>query len=196
VATAEGADRVERVQRQMRADARRNYDRLIVAAREAFTERGAEASLDDIAKRAGVGPGTLYRHFPNREQLLAAVYRSDVENRAAQADKLAREYSVEQALTSWLRLQMNDIKIKRGLGSALKTMLAADSETFVFCRDTLRGAVDRLLVPAQEAGIIRADVEPADVLRLVHGVAVSCESDPDQADRLLSIVLDGLRPPR
>jgi AcrR family transcriptional regulator len=195
-ARPERGDGAERADRQMRADARRNYDRLIAAAREAFTERGVEASLDDIAKRAGVGPGTLYRHFPNREALLAAVYRTDVEARAVLANQLAAEYSVEEALTRWLRLQVTDLKFKRGLGGAIKTMLGADSETFVFCRDMLRGAVGNLLVPAQQAGIIRSDVEPADVLRLVHGVAVSCESDPDQAERLLAIVLDGLRPAR
>jgi AcrR family transcriptional regulator len=177
----------------MRADARRNYNRLIDVAREAFAERGVEASLDDIAKRAGVGPGTLYRHFPNREALLAAVYRNDVENRAELADKVAKEYPVGEALAAWLRLQVTDLRFKHGLGAAIKTMLSADSETFVFCRDMLRGAVSRLLIPAQEAGYIRADVGPAEVLRLVHGVAIAAETAPEQAEQLLSIVLDGLR---
>jgi AcrR family transcriptional regulator len=199
VTTADDAirpDQVARGERPMRADARRNYDRLVEVAREAFNEHGVEASLDDIAKRAGVGPGTLYRHFPNREALLAAVYRDDVETRAGLAVTLAAELSVEEALTTWLRRQVTDLKFKHGLGAAIKTMLAADSETFVFCRNTLREAVSRLLVPAQQAGIIRGDVEPAEVIRLVHGVAVASESAPDQAERLLSIVLDGLRPPR
>jgi AcrR family transcriptional regulator len=198
VATAgPGAGRpAEEAERRMRADARRNYDRLIEVARDAFAERGVEASLDDIAKRAGVGPGTLYRHFPNREALLAAVYRNDVESRAELADQVAKEYPVGEALAAWLRLQVTDLKFKHGLGAAIKTMLAADSETFVFCRDMLRGAVSRLLIPAQEAGYIRTDVEPAEVLRLVHGVAIASEAAPEQADRLLSIVMDGLRPPR
>jgi AcrR family transcriptional regulator len=180
----------------MRADARRNYERLLAAAREAFGERGTEASLDDIAKRAGVGPGTLYRHFPTREALLAAAYRSDVEARTARAEELAETLPVEEALVSWLRVQVQEIKGKRGLGSAVKTMLGGDSETLAFCRELMHAGVRRLLEPAQEAGIIRSDVGPADVLRLVHGVAVAAESAPDQADKLLFIVLDGLRPPR
>jgi AcrR family transcriptional regulator len=186
----------EPARRQLRADARRNYERLLAVAREAFGERGAEASLDDIAKRAGVGPGTLYRHFPTREALLAAAYRSDVEARAAQAEELAKTYPVEEALFRWLRQQVQEIKSKRGLGSAVKTMLGTDSETLAFCKQLMYAGVRVLLEPAQEAGVIRSDVEPADVLRLVHGVAVAAESVPDQADKLLGIVLDGLRPPR
>jgi AcrR family transcriptional regulator len=178
----------------MRADARRNHERLLASAREAFAAHGVEASLDDIARRAEVGPGTLYRHFPSREALLAAVYRNEVEALAAQADEIAQTHSPEEALAAWLRLQLDYIKHKRGLGAAVKTMLGTDSETLAWCRDTLRAAVGRLLARAQDAGAVRTDVEPADVLRLVHGVAMACESAPDQAERLLSLVLDGLRP--
>lgn len=187
---------VQPVHRRMRADARRNYDRLLAAARDAFGEHGVDASLDDIAKRAGVGPGTLYRHFPTREALLAETYRSEVEARARQAEELAGTLPAEEALVRWLQLQVRDIKSTHGLGSAVKTMLGADSEPLDFCRETLREAVRTLLTPAQEAGIIRSDVEAADVLRLVHGVATAAESAPEQADKLLSIVIDGLRPPR
>jgi AcrR family transcriptional regulator len=179
----------------MRADARRNYGRLVAAAREAFTEHGNEAHLDDIARRAGVGPGTLYRHFPTKEALLAAVYRGDVEELAVRADKLAETSVPDEALTSWLLLQLDYIKHKRGLGAAVKTMLAADSETLAWCRETMRGALGRLLARAQAADVIRADVTAADVLRLVHAVGMACESAPEDAERLLSIVLDGLRPP-
>jgi AcrR family transcriptional regulator len=178
----------------MRADARRNHERLVASAREAFAAHGVEASLDDIARRAAVGPGTLYRHFPSREALLAAVYRDEVEALAAQADEIAQTHSPEDALTAWLRLQLDYIKHKRGLGAAVKSMLGADSETVAWCRDTLRAALGRLLATAQDAGVARTDVEPADVLRLVHGVAMACESAPDQADRLLSLVMDSLRP--
>jgi AcrR family transcriptional regulator len=179
----------------MRADARRNYARLLAAARDAFTEEGVDASLDDIAKRAEVGPGTLYRHFPSREALLAAVYRDDVEARAARADELAGELEPEEALVAWLRGQLDYIKYKRGLGAAVKTMLGADSETLAFCRNVLRAAVGRLLDRAQAAGVVRADVNAADVLRLSHAVGVASEQAPEDADRLLSLVLDGLRPP-
>jgi AcrR family transcriptional regulator len=181
-------------ERPMRADARRNYDRLLFVAREAFTEHGAAAHLDHIARRAGVGPGTLYRHFPTREALLAAVYRGDIEAMAAQADELADREPVE-ALDAWLRLQLDYIKTKRGLGSAVKTMLSADTETLAWCRDTMRAALGRLLGRAQEAGAIRTDVTAQDVLRLVHGVALASEAVPEESDRLLSIVLDGLRVP-
>jgi AcrR family transcriptional regulator len=181
-------------ERHMRADARRNYLRLVAAAREAFTEHGAETPLDDIARRAAVGPGTLYRHFPTREALLAAVYRGDVEALATKADELARTYPPEQAMAEWLLLQLDYIKHKRGLGSAVKTMLGADSETLAWCRDTMRGALGRLVERAQEAGAVRPDVNAADVLRLIHGVGMACESAPEQAEHLLAIVIDGLRP--
>jgi AcrR family transcriptional regulator len=181
-------------ERHMRADARRNHERLVTTAREAFTEHGVEASLDDIAKRSGVGPGTLYRHFPTRDALLAAVYRGDVEALAARADELAQALPPDEALSAWLRLQLDYIKHKYGLGAAVKTMLGKDSDTLVWCRDTMRGALGRLLTRAQEAGAVRPDVDAADVLRLVHGVGMASESAPEQADRLLSLVLDGLRP--
>jgi AcrR family transcriptional regulator len=179
----------------MRSDARRNYARLVAAAREAFTERGADASLDDVAKRAGVGPGTLYRHFPTREALLAAVYRNDVEGLAGQADELSKTLPPEEALTEYLRLHVSYITQMSGLGAAVKAMLAADSATVDFCRESLRAALRRLLEPAQAAGVIRSDVEAPDVLRLMHGIGKACETAPDQAERLLSFVLDGLRPP-
>jgi AcrR family transcriptional regulator len=177
----------------MRADARRNHARLMAAAREAFTEHGYEASLDDIAKRAEVGPGTLYRHFPTREALLAAVYRDDVDALVAQADDLGRRLPPEEALTAWLLVQLDYIKFKRGLGSAIKTMLGNDSETLGYCRETMHAGMGRLLDRAQEAGIIRDDVDGTHVMRLVHGIGLACESAPDMADFLLSVVIDGLR---
>jgi AcrR family transcriptional regulator len=179
----------------MRADARRNRGRLIVAAREAFTEHGSEAPLDDIAKRAGVGPGTLYRHFPTRESLLAAVYLDDIEALSAQADRLlGSDLPPDQALAAWLLVQLDYVKEKRGLGAAVKAMLGMHAPTMTYCRDTLRGALARLMDPARRAGLIRADIKPADVLRLTHGVAMACESAPDDAERLLGYVIDGLRP--
>jgi hypothetical protein len=124
-----------------------------------------------------------------------AVYRHDVEAMATQATQLSEERSPEEALTAWLGLQLDYIKHKRGLGAAIKTMLGADSETLNWCRDTMRAALGNLLRRAQEAGAVRADVSAADVLRLVHGVGMASESAPEDADRLLSYVLDGLRPP-
>jgi AcrR family transcriptional regulator len=187
---------VVEVVRPMRADARRNHARLLAAARAAFTQHGYEASLDDIAKSAEVGPGTLYRHFPTREALLAAVYREDVEALVVQADELAERLPPEEALTSWLLLQLGYIKFKVGMGSAIKTMLGNDSQTLSWCRETLYGGLRRLLDRAQEAGVIRTDVDVIHVMRLVHGVGLASESAPEMADFLMSVVIDGLRTPK
>jgi AcrR family transcriptional regulator len=179
--------------RSRRADAQRNYARLLVVAKEAFGEHGADAPLDDIAKRAGVGAGTLYRHFPTREALMAAVYRDDVAELSAQAYDLLERMSPEEALAEWMRMQIAYIIRKRGLGTALVTLLGKDSELFAWCRDALRGAGAALLQAAQRAGAVRTDVDAADLLRLGHSIAVATEHSPQDAERLLTVVLDGLR---
>jgi AcrR family transcriptional regulator len=181
-------------ERVMRADARRNRERIMVAARDAFADNGMDATLDDIARRAAVGPGTLYRHFPDRETLLAAVYRDEILALCARTDALAETLPPDEALAAWLRLQLDYITAKRGLGAAVKTMLGIESETVNFCKDSMRAAVGRLLSRAQEAGAVRMDIAPADLLRLVHGVGAASETDPSSAERLLSYVLDGIRP--
>ena len=178
----------------MRADARRNYERLLVAGREAFSERGEQASMDDIAKRAEVGPGTLYRHFPSREALLAAVYRDDVAVMAERAAELAGTLAPFEALAAWLHEQLVYTKAKLGITAVLKSMLKDDTETFEWCRDTMRDALGSLLKPAQDAGAIRSDVDQITVLRLVHGVGMASENAPETADRMLNLVIDGLRP--
>lgn len=182
-------------ERPMRADARRNYERLLVAGREAFSERGEQASMDDIAKRAEVGPGTLYRHFPNREALLAAVYRDDVDVMAKRAAELAAALPPFEALVTWLHEQLGYIKAKLGVTAILKSMFKDDTETFEWCRDTMRTALGRLLEAAQEAGAIRSDVDHVTVLRLAHGVAMASENAPEMADRMMDLVIDGLRAP-
>jgi len=181
-------------ERPMRADARRNYERLLVAAREAFSERGEQASMDDIAKRAEVGPGTLYRHFPNREALLAAVYRDDVDFMAKRAGELAGTLPPFEALETWLHEQLGYIKAKLGITAVLKSMLKEDTETLEWCRDTMRAAIGGLLESAQNAGLIRPDVDHITVLRLAHGVGMASENAPELADRMLDLVIDGLRP--
>ncbi|GIF74402.1 TetR/AcrR family transcriptional regulator [Asanoa siamensis] len=182
-------------ERPLRADARRNREKVMVAARAAFTEHGEKATLDDIARRAGVGPGTLYRHFPDRETLLAEVYRNDIEVLAERGRRLQEQFPPSRAFAEWLRMQFDYIKSKRGLGTAVKQMLGTGSPTLVECKGIMRGAIGDLLVRAQESGEIRKDVEPDDVLRLVHGVVLATETAPEMADRLLGFVLDGLRPP-
>jgi AcrR family transcriptional regulator len=179
--------------RSMRADAQRNYARLLAVAKEAFGEHGADAPLDDIAKRAGVGAGTLYRHFPTREALMAAVYRDDVAELSAQAYELLERMPPEEALAEWMRMQIAYIIRKRGLGATLITLLGKDSELFAWCRDALRGAGSALLQAAQQAGTVRTDVDSTDLLRLGHSIAVATEHSPQDAERLLTVVLDGLR---
>jgi AcrR family transcriptional regulator len=180
-------------ERPLRADARRNRERVMVAARDAFSANGEKATLDDIARRAGVGPGTLYRHFPDRESLLEAVYRDEIGLLCARGNALADREDPSEALAEWLRMQFEYIKTRRGLGTAVKQMLGTDSATMIDCKTMMRVAIGDLLARAQEAGEIRKEVEPDDVLRLVHGVVMATEHAPESAERLLGFVLDGLR---
>jgi AcrR family transcriptional regulator len=180
--------------RPMRADARRNYERIVAVAREAFAEHGPEAPLDDIARRACVGPGTLYRHFPCREDLIEAVYRADIEQLSRRAHELLETHSPEDALAAWLHEQIDFVLRKRGLATTLKAAMGQNSETFQLCKTMINDAAAALLVPAQAAGTVRADVEPLDVLRLGHAIGVAAETTPESAKRLLNVVLEGLRP--
>ncbi|WP_245745944.1 TetR/AcrR family transcriptional regulator [Nocardia altamirensis] len=179
--------------RPMRADARRNYERIVETAREAFAEHGPDAPLDDIARRAGVGAGTLYRHFPNREALIEAVYRSSIETLCRRSGELRETMPPVDALEQWMREQVAWVMDKRSLATTLKALIDHDSETFTLCRTMITDAAAELLKPAQEAGLIRADIEPRDVLRFGHGIGVACEKTPEVADRLLAVTFDGLR---
>jgi AcrR family transcriptional regulator len=181
-------------ERPLRADARRNQEKLTEAARAAFGEHGVDAPLDDIARRAGVGPGTLYRHFPTRESLVAAVYVSDIEALAARADALGEGRTPIEALTLWITDELGYFATKRGLSAAIKAMLSTNGEILDYCRSTLRGAAGRLLEAAQKDGSIRGDIDAATLLKLVHGVGLASESEPDQGEFMMSVVLAGLRP--
>jgi len=177
----------------LRADARRNYQRLLAAAGAAFAERGADdVSLEEIARRAGVGIGTLYRHFPTRQTLLEAVYRDQVDALDARAAELIQADSPAAALAEWLAAMVTFGKAKRGLTTGM-----LDSELLSSCRDVLHGATETLLARAQQAGAVRADVQGADVIRLVHAVSIAADlgQDPGQADRMLALVLAGLLRP-
>jgi AcrR family transcriptional regulator len=182
---------------RLRADAQRNYERLLSAAAAAFAEHGGdEVSLEEIARRAGVGIGTLYRHFPNRQALLVAVYRDQVDALRTLADELAGAQDPAAALATWLRALMSFSSTKHRLTSAL---LAAgeDSELLSSCGAMLCSAAEILLARAQQAGVVRPDADARDVIRLVHAVNIATErapADPGQTDRLLGLVLDGLRP--
>jgi len=179
---------------QLRADARQNHARLLTAASEAFTEHGADAPLEDIARRAGVGIGTLYRHFPTRLDLQAAAFRNQVTTICGQADQLLDEDTPEHAFLGWIKLLAVYLSGKRGLSKSLIAALGKDSELLSTCWATMRDTTERTLSAAQHAGLIRTDVTAMDVMRLVHGVVSAAEHAPDQTPRLLSIMLDGLRP--
>jgi AcrR family transcriptional regulator len=182
----------------MRADARRNRERLLAAATEAFAEHGAEASLDEIARRAGVGPGTLYRHFPTRLALQEAAYREGVERLCGRANELAEKLEPGEALAAWLRNVIDYLGEKRGLSAALLTTQDKSSELFTSCHDALYAAGGKLLEEARATGWIRPDVTLVEILKLVNGIGLTTEQLADraeqaeQAERLLGIVLDGL----
>ncbi|OXM69224.1 MULTISPECIES: TetR/AcrR family transcriptional regulator [Amycolatopsis] len=182
--------------RPMRADARRNYERILNTAREAFLEHGPDAPLDDIARRAGVGAGTLYRHFPTRETLVEAVYRDDIERLSAAAHRLLAEYEPSEALNRWMREQVAFVLHKRGLAATLKAAMDRDSDTFALCKAMMNEAAAAVLKPAQETGAVRADVRPRDLLLLGHGVSIAAEGNDETAERLLTVMLDGLRQPK
>jgi AcrR family transcriptional regulator len=183
-------------QRRLRADARRNYERLVAVAAAAFAEHGAEASLDDIARRAGVGSGTLYRHFPTRQALLEAVYKELVETLCAEGDELAASVPPGEALAAWLRSLLAYGLSKRGL-IAVVGGVDKGSELASYCRGRILDTGGTLLARAQAAGTARRDVTVTDVIRLVHAIGTASERAPEdagQADRLLAVVMDGLRP--
>jgi AcrR family transcriptional regulator len=182
------------VEQKMRADARRSRARLIEAATAAFAESGADAPLDDIARRAGVGIGTLYRHFPTRLDLQAAVFRNQVTTVCSKADDLIVNSPPEQAFAGWLRALAAYLVTKRGLSRAVIDALGKDSELVSSCHVAMQDTIERLLAQGQEAGVLREDLTAMDVLRLVHGIAITTEQAPEETDRLLSLMLDGMRP--
>src|SRR5215468_1982997 len=174
----------------MRADARRNRELLLAAALAAFTERGADdTSLEEIARRAGVGIGTLYRHFPGRTALLEAVYTDQVAALCQRADE-----SPGAALAAWMRELAEFSATKQNLTSALAADYDKNAPVFSACRDDLLAAATALLTRAQQAGAVRPDVQPLDLLRLSHGVAAATAraDDAEQAERLLSLMLNGM----
>jgi AcrR family transcriptional regulator len=178
--------------RPKRADARRNYDRLIAAAREAFTERDCSATLEDIARRAGVGIGTLYRHFPTRTDLIEAVYVEEVEALCRSADDLG-DASPWDALVGWLHRFIGYVATKQALAEELFAVADRDSEVFKTCRVAFYAAGEPLLRRAQEAGAVRPDVTIDDVVKMVGGIAKIQAADPATVERILSVALDGLR---
>ena len=192
--TTQSADPTVLRARPRRADARRNYEKLLLAARAAFTQDDADTSLEDIARRAEVGIGTLYRHFPTRQDLLEAVYVDEVEALSQSARDLA-ELAPWEALVAWLHRFVGYVGTKQALANELFAYSGRSAEVFASCRTALFGAGEPLLERAQQAGAVRPDVDIGDVLHLVSGIAKISTPDPDQIDRLLDVALDGLRMP-
>jgi AcrR family transcriptional regulator len=180
--------------RPIRADARRNYEHIVATARQAFTELGPDAPLDVIARRAELGNATLYRHFPTREVLIEAVYRTDVAELASSALDLARQHAPREALERWMREHFIPAQEQHGLAAMLKDALVRAPEVFSQGKQQFNDAVERLVSAAQHAGDVRQDVLTRDILRMAYGIAVASEGAPEARERMLNVMFDGLRP--
>src|SRR5689334_14143390 len=181
--------------RKPRADAERNRERILEVAKEEFTRYGANASLDDIAKEAGVGAGTLYRHFPTRDALIEAVYRTEVEKLATAERKFAETMAPIDALRAWMLLFVDYIAAKHIIAPALNTLVGAASTLYERSRAQIQGAIEALVKRAIKSGDIRKDLEPFDLLRALIGVS-NVSSTPDwqqSAKRLVDILITGSR---
>jgi AcrR family transcriptional regulator len=182
--------------RKPRTDALRNRERILEVAKGAFTRHGAATSLDDIAKQAGVGAGTLYRHFPTRDALIEAVYRSEVEKLAAAANGFAAAMAPVDALRAWLLLFVDYIAAKHIIAPALNSVAGGPSRLYQGSRSLIQRAIEELVKRAKKSGDVRKDIDPSDLLRAVIGVSyVGSGGDWQQsARRLVDILIAGSRP--
>jgi AcrR family transcriptional regulator len=181
--------------RPQRADACRNRDRLLESAAATFAARGAEAPLEEIAKGAGVGIATLYRHFPTRDSLIEAVYRHEVDILCRQADELLATLPPDEALAAWLQLFVGHVARKRGMATALKSMMGAGATSFFEqTRARAVAAASKLLAAGAAAGTVRGDIDGSDLLRAVGGICMSTDQERSEASqRLVGLLFDGLR---
>jgi AcrR family transcriptional regulator len=181
--------------RPLRADARRNRDALLAAAVQAFSAEGPDVTLESVAAAAGVGIGTLYRHFPNRDALVEAAYRNELERLCDSAEDLLATLPPEQAVRAWMERFVDYAVTKRGMSDALRALIAAGGNPFAHSRDRMLGALGALLDSAIASGKVRADVAPADLLATLGGVSMAAgdAAGREQARRVLDLVMDGLR---
>lgn len=182
--------------RKPRADAQRNRERILEIAKDAFTRSGADISLDDVAKQAGIGPGTLYRHFPTRDTLLEAVYRTEVGKLAAAEREFSRTMPPIEALRAWMLLFVDYIAAKQIIAPALNTIVGGPSKLFEATTAQITGAIQALVKRAIKSGDIRPDLDPLDLLRALVGVS-NVASGPNWAQsarRLVEILILGSRP--
>jgi AcrR family transcriptional regulator len=188
--------RSQSLPRKPRTDAQRNRERILEVAKEAFTRSGANASLDDIAKDAGVGAGTLYRHFPTRDALIEAVYRTEVEKLAAAERNFTQTMAPIEALRAWMLLFVDYIEAKHIIAPALNSFVGGASKLYEDSRSQVQGAIDALVRRAIKSGDVRKDLEPFDLLRALIGVS-NVASSPEwqqSAKRLVDILITGSRP--
>ena len=181
--------------RPLRADAQRNHECLLAVAVRAFSEEGPDVTLESIARDAGVGIGTLYRHFPTREALVEAAYRNELGRLCDAAADLLRAVPPDEATRAWMDRFIGYMTTKRGMADALRAVIASGGDPFAQTRGRLLGAITALLGAGAAAGILRGDVEPGDVLASLSGVSLAAgePAQRDQARRMLDLLMDGLR---
>jgi AcrR family transcriptional regulator len=184
-----------RTERSLRADAQRNRDKLMKVAALAFAEHGIDTSLEQIAERAGVGIGTLYRHFPTREHLVEVVYAREVEALCQAADDLAKKHAPDVALALWMQRFVDYIAAKRGMAASLKLLLASNSKFFAEASGKIPAALQRLIDAAKANGSIRADIDSSDLMNALSGI-YGAPQTPDwreRSKRMVALLMDGLR---
>jgi AcrR family transcriptional regulator len=180
--------------RRPRADAVRNRELLLSAAADAFAAGGADVPLEDIARSAGVGIGTLYRHFPTREALVEAVYRNEIDVLCERADELLETMPPDLALAEWMRLFVRHVATKKGMLSVLKPLLSSNPSFFDQTRGRATAAATKLLEAGVAAGTVRGDIDGGDLIRAVGGICMSTDQERSEAsERLVGLLFDGLR---
>lgn len=187
------SDAESRPAKPMRADARRNYERLLAAGRDVLTARGSEASMEEIAKAADVGVGTLYRHFPRRIDLVEAVYREDVDGLTTLAGQLAESAGPWEGLVEWLQAFVRYAQSKRVFLTELHEAFEKNPNFKLDSRDKIATAAATVLRRAQQAGVARSDIDESDLMQLVGGMCMARASSMPQNERLLRLVLDGIQ---
>jgi AcrR family transcriptional regulator len=182
-------------ERPLRADAQRNRERLLEAAVRAFSAEGPDVTLDAIAKEAGVGIGTLYRHFPTREALIEAAYRNELARLCDAAAQLHSSLPADAALREWMDRFLDYMRTKRGMADALRVVIASGADPFAQSRARMLAAITELIGAGAGAGAIRDDVQPEDVMASLSGISLAAGSpeQQQQAERLLDLLMDGLR---
>jgi AcrR family transcriptional regulator len=182
--------------RKPRSDAQRNRERILDVAKQVFTRRGADASMGEIARRAKIGPGTLYRHFSTRDDLLATVYITEVEKLAAAQRKLSAELAPIDALRAWLLVFIDYIAAKKIIAPALNAMAGGPSRVFQQSTQVMEEAANALACRAVASGDLRPDVDPIDLMRAIYGLSTAGSADdwPAKARKFVDILLQGSRP--